>query len=76
MAKDGHAEQRIVRTGTRLQSLVLIEDGLEDGDRVVLTNLDVIRPGVRVDVQDSLTLTDELAKQRTTAVRVLPESGG
>ncbi len=76
VAKDGHAEQRIVRTGTRLQSLVLIEDGLEDGDRVVLTNLDVIRPGVRVDVQDSLTLTDELAKQRTTAVRVLPESGG
>lgn len=73
VAKDGKAERRKIKTDTTLQSLVVVKDGLEPGDQVVLTNLDVVRDSVKLEVTDSVTLADELARQGTTAVRRLPQ---
>ncbi len=74
--KDGVAESRDVELGTTLQSLVVVAQGLEAGDSVVMTNLDVIRSGVKLSVSDRIDLIQELAKQRTSSARVLPASTG
>lgn len=74
VAKDDRVEERVVRFGETLQSLVIVEDGVAAGEQVVITNLDVLRPNVRISVRKHVTLSDELSKQRSLAVRLLPDS--
>ncbi|MBX3439096.1 MAG: efflux RND transporter periplasmic adaptor subunit, partial [Planctomycetaceae bacterium] len=43
-------ERRPIRTGRTLQSLVVVESGIEPGDWIVMTNLDVIYDGARLRI--------------------------
>lgn len=52
-----------------LQSLAIIESGVEAGDQVILTNLDVLFDKAKVQVQSVRTLSEEIASQRTKVVR-------
>lgn len=72
VAREGKAVRVPLDLGTRLQSLIVVEQGLEPGEKVVLTNLDVLRDGVKVGISDHVTLAEELARQRTIAARILP----
>ncbi|MFK7822232.1 MAG: efflux RND transporter periplasmic adaptor subunit [Planctomycetaceae bacterium] len=72
VAINGIAEQRKVELGTRLQSLVVVEQGLKSGDQVLLTNLDVVQDGAKLTISDHVMINDELAKKRTAAARLLP----
>ncbi|TWU13780.1 Multidrug resistance protein MdtA precursor [Symmachiella macrocystis] len=60
VADDGRAVKRRIVRGQTLQSLVLIDEGLEAGDQVILTNLDILDDRAKVDVQQIRTLADEL----------------
>lgn len=73
IAVDGVAKKRHVELGTTLQSLVVVEQGLTSGDRVLLTNLDVVRDGAKLTISDHVTINDELARKRTAAARLLPQ---
>ncbi len=67
-------ERRSVTLGRTLQSLVVVEAGLEPGERVVMTNLDVIYDGaqLKIDVDGGVRqLADELARLRTPQVRIV-----
>ncbi|MBW3540967.1 MAG: efflux RND transporter periplasmic adaptor subunit [Planctomycetes bacterium] len=67
--KEGLARRRTVNIGRTLQALALVESGIEPGDRVVLTNLDVLHEGARVVEQSRQSLDDVLARQRVRIVR-------
>lgn len=71
VARDGHAEPRAVTVGRTLQTLALLTGGLQAGDQVILTNLDVIHDGAQVHVQDERTLAQELDQQRIKVARQL-----
>jgi len=68
---ENRAEPRTIRVGRRLRSLVLIDEGLEPGDRVILTNLDIVRRDTLVVPQETITVDDELARQRVATLRRL-----
>lgn len=74
VASNEAAEERKVQVGPTLQAMVVVESGVEPGDFVVLTNLDVIRDGVSLEVSDHVKLREELKRQRTKAARLLPEA--
>jgi len=48
VAADGTAELRVLKTGRTYQDSWVIESGLQAGERVIVTNLQRIRPGVPV----------------------------
>lgn len=67
-------ERRSVELGPTLQSLVVVEGGVEPGDLVVTTNLDVIYDGakLKIDTKEGVRhLADELARLRTPQVRIV-----
>ncbi|MCA9075373.1 MAG: efflux RND transporter periplasmic adaptor subunit [Planctomycetaceae bacterium] len=67
-------ERRPVEFGRTLQSLVVVESGLEPGDLVVTTNLDVIYDGAQLRINGNAgvrQLADELARLRTPQVRIV-----
>jgi RND family efflux transporter MFP subunit len=66
---ENRAEPRSVRVGRRLRSLVVIEDGLQAGDRVILTNLDIVRNHTLVAPQEAITIDEELARQRVATIQ-------
>ena len=68
---ENRAQPRNVRIGRRLRSLLLIEEGLNAGDRVILTNLDIVRKGTLVVPLDAAKVDDELARQRVATLRRL-----
>lgn len=68
--KDGIAKARTVTTGRRLQQLVLVSAGIEKGDRIILTNLDVIRDGTRVIPQGVVSPDDEISRMRIRTIRL------
>jgi membrane fusion protein, multidrug efflux system len=49
VGKDGKAEQRIVSSGASYGSLIVIEKGVEEGDRIIVGNLQKIVVGVPVE---------------------------
>ena len=69
VARNGRAEQRTITTTQKLRSLALVSSGLAHGDRVILTNLDVIHDGAKINVQSHRALPDELESQPTMFVR-------
>ena len=69
-------QRRTVELGRTLQSLVVIESGLQPGDRVVMTNLDVIYDGAQLKIDPDTGvrhLSDELARLRTPQVRIVDQ---
>jgi multidrug efflux pump subunit AcrA (membrane-fusion protein) len=65
--------RRRVNAGRTLQSLVLISEGLEAGDWIVTTNLDVVHDGARLRIDgppSQRSLQDELARLRTPQVQI------
>lgn len=68
-ADDVRAEPRTVRVSRRIQSLALVTDGLDVGEKVVMTNLDIIGAGTRLEIMDNHSLDDELARLRLSALR-------
>lgn len=71
--EDGKAVQRTVRVSRALQTLALVDEGFAPGDQVILTNLDVLYEGAGVNPQRHCNLSDELAEDRVSAVRLLAE---
>ncbi|MEZ6125436.1 MAG: efflux RND transporter periplasmic adaptor subunit [Planctomycetaceae bacterium] len=65
-------EQRKIKTGRRVQSLVTVTEGLEPSEKIVLTNLDIVEHGQRVTIQSERTAADELAELRTQKIELLP----
>jgi membrane fusion protein (multidrug efflux system) len=45
---DGSVSQRPVRTGARIGQLWIVEDGLKQGDKVIVEGLLKLRPGMKV----------------------------
>ncbi len=72
--RDGRIEQRIVVVTRMLHGLALIESGLDAGDRLALTNLDVLYDGATVSPSITRTLADELARQRTRSAKLMESS--
>lgn len=71
-------ERRPITAGRTLQSLVLVSEGLQPGEWIVTTNLDVIHDGARLRVDGSpsqRSLRDELARLRTPQVQIVNEPG-
>lgn len=66
---DDVAQRKPVETGRRFQSLILVTAGLEPGDRVILTNLDIVEEGRQVAVQNTTGPRDEIAALRSPLVR-------
>ena len=58
------AEVRDVKVRETYQTFALIESGVEDGERVVMTNLDIIRPGVFLNVRREHNLEAEFQRLR------------
>jgi len=75
-ASRGRATGQTVVVERTLQSLAIIKGGVQPGDHLILTNLDIIHDGARVEIQSHSSLADELKKQRTKVAReMLVEEG-
>ncbi len=61
---DGQVEKRAVRTGQRQDGLIVIEEGLKPGERVVVKGLQRARPGAPVNAEEI-----EMAALTTSALR-------
>lgn len=70
---DGSAERRAVNVVERLQAFAIVSDGVEEGDRVVLSNLDVLNSGSLIQPQRSRTLDEELQEQRARLLSRIDE---
>jgi RND family efflux transporter MFP subunit len=68
---DGRAQRRVVTIDRTLHGLAIVADGLNVGERVILTNLDVMYDGAPVSRQLERTVGDELRAQRTAVARLL-----
>ncbi|MBS0205215.1 MAG: efflux RND transporter periplasmic adaptor subunit [Planctomycetes bacterium] len=69
--RDGVIQQRRVRIARTLHNLALIESGLEPGELIALTNLDVLFDGARVRPSQIRTLEEELGRQRSPSARLI-----
>jgi RND family efflux transporter MFP subunit len=72
--KDGGIQQRTVKIARTLHNLAVIESGLEPGEHVVLTNLDVLFDGAKVRTSVTRTLAEELDRQRSRSAKLITES--
>lgn len=72
---NGMIEQRSVKIARTLHSFAVIESGLEAGERLVLTNLDVVFGGAKVRTSATRNLAEELGKQRSRSARVIEPAG-
>jgi multidrug efflux system membrane fusion protein len=57
VGKDGKAEQRVVSTGASQGSLVVIDKGVAEGDRIIVGNLQKIAAGAPVQPEPSKDAT-------------------
>ena len=66
---DNVVERRSVKTGQRIDGLIVIEDGLQKGDRVVVKGVQRARPGRKVDPEmvDMAGLTTSAMKKAAEA---------
>lgn len=69
--KNGVIEQRPVKVARTMLNLAIIESGLEAGDHVVLTNLDVLFDGAKVRTSATRTLAEELDHQRSRSAKLI-----
>lgn len=71
---NGVAQQRPVKVVRTIHNLAMIESGIEPGEKLVLTNLDVMFDGARIRTSATHRLAEELARQRTQSARILDGS--
>lgn len=64
------AHRRVLQTGRRLQSMIIVESGLAEGDRIVMTNMEIVEDGTVVAVQQKGTLQEEISELRTSVLRL------
>lgn len=64
------ARRRPVTIGRRMQSLAIVKEGLAAGDRIILTNLDIVEEGTQLVVQDVLNVAQEVQSLRTPVIRI------
>ncbi len=69
--KDGVTQQRTVKVARTLHNLAVIESGVEPGERIVLTNLDVLFNGAKVRTSATRTLAEELGRQRSQSAKLI-----
>ncbi len=62
-AESAIAERREITVGGTLASFAIVTAGLSPGDRVVLTNLDVLRPGTLLSVVEVRDVQQELQRE-------------
>ena len=72
--QDGVTQQRTVKIARTLHNLAVIESGLEPGERIVLTNLDVLFNGAKVRTSVTRTLAEELDRQRSRSAKLIKDS--
>jgi len=68
---DSQAERRPVEIQGMLQGFAIITSGLVPGDRVVLTNLDVLSDGTRLKVIEERTVISELEREEIPGFEVI-----
>lgn len=61
---EGTASSRSISIVRRIEGLAVVSEGLQSGDQVVMTNLDALRDGARINRSASRTLAEELAEGR------------
>lgn len=72
LLRDGQAHRVDVKIQRTLQTLVLVDSGLTEGDQVILSNLDVLYDGAPVELIATHTLSEELQRQVAPAARIVP----
>lgn len=65
---DRHAVRRRVSVQEFYQTFALVRGDLQPGDWIVMTNLDIISPGVLLDVREKRSFADELRRIRVPAL--------
>jgi len=73
VSSDGTVLQQPVVVRRSLQAMAVVE-GLQVGDQIVMTNLDLLTEGRQVNVQQRLTLEDEVSGLQKSRIRLLPPS--
>lgn len=53
VVEQGRAEPRLVHTGIRTEAEVQVTDGLEPGDRVIVSGIQQLRPGRAVEIMEA-----------------------
>ena len=67
--RGGKSVEVPVEVSRRLESQAFIASGLLPGDRVVMTNLDVLADGSLIAVQATVSAAESLAGSRTLTIR-------
>jgi RND family efflux transporter MFP subunit len=66
VATDGRSFRRELKLGDRLRTVQEVKSGLVPGEEVILTNLDVLTDGARVNVRKSRSASEELLGHAAT----------
>ncbi len=69
IAQDGLASPVNIEVARRLEGMAFVTSGLTPGQQVILTNLDVLRDGSKVEVQTTRSLSEELADEQTLRLK-------
>ncbi len=62
------AHRKTLQLGRRFQSMVEVTGGIQSGDRLVLTNLDIVEEGTEVSVQSSTAALEEIGSLRNSVI--------
>ncbi len=65
VASKGRVSERSIEIDRRLEGMAFLTGGVKSGDQILLTNLDVVKDGSRIDVRAELTLDEELERQQS-----------
>ena len=74
VVEEGVTKSRTVKIQRRLEGMAFVEKELSPGEKLLLTNLDVVKDGSNVVVQSQRSLKEELAGQTTLRPFVTPEA--
>lgn len=76
VVKEQRAESVAVQISRRLEGMAFVTSGLAPGDQVILTNLDVLRAGSRIDVQSERRIAEEILDEQTLRIHASPDDSG
>ena len=65
------AQRRPVQIAGFLQSFAIVSEGLAPGERIVLTNLDILKDGTRLTIVEERDVHSELQREKVPAFEVL-----
>ncbi len=65
------AQRRNVTLGKTVNEFVVVLSGLDPGDVVIANNLDVLEPGMLIDISDERNLSSELSRQEIPAFEIV-----